>query len=125
MFDIQSISSVAPLNDIVAGLVIVSIAILIANLAVIPKLMSPNKQSAKAMLTVTALGCVSAVSVLAIWPSRLYIVLLIYAVLFILVGLTVSWRSSERVNITARVLGGSVCILLGWALATFITFAPR
>ncbi len=64
------------MGDLVFGLIIILVATVLANLAIVPKLFSRDSRSAKTILAVTALGSIAAVATLATQPPRFYFVVL-------------------------------------------------
>ncbi len=125
MIDLRAISSLAPMSDLVIGIIVMLVAVALANLVILPKLFSCDARSATILLSVTVLGFVVAVATLAIWPRKLYLTVLIYAVSFTLVGLAVSWRSIGGTQAIARVAGGSLCMFIALAVAYAAAFMPR
>ena len=125
MFDLRAISSLAPMGDLVFGIIAMLVAAALANLLIIPKLFSLNAHAARTMLAITALGLIASVATLLIAPPKLYFAVLIYVVSFTVVGLTVSWRSIGWPQAALRVVGGSACMLLALFLAYIAAFMPR
>ena len=125
MFDLQAISAVAPIGDLVFGIVVICVAVLVANLAVLPKVASRNSQAAAVLFGVTALGIAATLTVLAVQPPSIFLVVLVYVVAFTLTGLAIAWRDVERFQATVRVVGGSACMLLALAVAQWVAHAPR
>ena len=125
MFDLRAISSLAPMGDLVFGVIAMLVAAAVANLLIIPKLFSLDARAARALLAVTSLGLIAALATLATWPPKLYFAVLIYVVLFMLVGLAVSWRSIGWPQAALRVVGGSACMLVALFAAYVAAFLPR
>lgn len=125
MFNLRQISSVAPIGDVVFGLIIVLVAVAVANLAIIPKLFSYNARLAKALLAVTVLGCSAAVITLATQPRQFYFVVGVYIVIFMLSGFSLAWHSIGWRQTTVRVLLGSIGMLVVLTIAHWIAYAPR
>ena len=125
MFDLRAISSLAPMSDLVIGILVMLVAAVLANLVILPKLYSRDSRSATILLSVTVLGVVVAAATLAIWPRKLYLTVLIYVVSFTLVGLAVSLRSIGGAQAIARVAGGSLCMFIALLVAYAAAFMPR
>ena len=125
MFDLRAISSLAPMGDLVFGIIVMLVAVVLANLVILPKLFSRDSRSATILLSVTVLGFVVAAATLAIWPRKLYLTVLIYVFSFTLVGLAVSRRSIGGSQAIARVAGGSLCMFIALAVAYAAAFMPR
>ena len=125
MFDLRAISSLAPMDDLVFGIVAVLVATALANLAILPKLFARDPRSATILLAVTGLGFAVATATLAIWPRKLYFAVLIYVLAFTLVGLVASWRSIGWPQAVARVVGGALCMFIALTVASVAVFMPR
>ena len=125
MFDLRAISSLAPMGDLVFGIIVMLVAAVVANLVILPKLFSRDSRSATILLSVTVLGFVVAAATLAIWPRKLYLAVLIYVVAFMLVGLAVSRRSIGGPQAMTRIAGGSLCMFIALAVAYAAAFMPR
>jgi hypothetical protein len=125
MFDLRAISSLAPMDDLVFGVIAMLVAAALANLFIIPKLFSLDARAATALLVITALGLIAAVATLATEPRELYFAVLIYVVVFMLVGLAVSWRSIGWRQAALRVVGGSACMFVALFVAYAAAFMPR
>ena len=125
MFDLRAISSLAPLGDLVFGIIAMLVAAALANLLVIPKLFSIDARAGRAVLAVTSLGLIAAVATLASNPPKLYFAVLIYIVSFTLVGLALSWRTLGWLQSTLRVIGGSACMFIALFVAYVAAYLPR
>lgn len=125
MFDLRAISSLAPMGDLVLGIVVMLAAMAIANLAIVPKLFSRDRRAAKVLLAVTLAGLVAAIATLALWPRELYFAAFLYVVAFALIGVAVSWRSIGWPQTIARIAGGSACMFVAVVLAYAAAFMPR
>ena len=125
MFDLRAISSLAPMGDLIFGIIAMVVAAALANLFIIPKLYALNARAARTLLGVTALGLLAAVATLAIEPPELYFAVLAYVASFMLVGLVVSWRSIGWPQAALRVVGGSACMFIALFVAYVAAFLPR
>ena len=125
MFDLRAISSLAPMGDLLFGIIVMLVATVLANLVILPKLFSRDSRSAMILLSVTVLGFVVATATLAIWPRKLYLTVLIYVVSFTLIGLAVSQRSIGGAQAMARIAGGSLCMFIALVVAYAAAFMPR
>ena len=125
MFDLRAISSLAPMGDLVFGIIAMLVAAALANLFIIPKLFSLDARAAIALLGVTALGLIAAVATLVTEPPKLYFAVLTYVVSFMLIGLAVSWRSIGWPQAALRVVGGSACMFVALFVAYVAAFLPR
>ena len=125
MFDLRAISSLAPMGDLVFGIVAMLVAAGIANLCIIPKLFLLDARAATALLGVTVLGLIAAVATLVSEPPKLYLAVLTYIVSFMMIGLAVSWRSIGWPQAALRVLGGSACMFAALFVAYVAAFMPR
>jgi hypothetical protein len=125
MFDLRAISSLAPIGDLVFGIMVMVAAAALANIVVVPKLFSVNARAATVLLAVTTLGFIAAVATLATVPPKLYFAVLVYIVLFAFVGLAVSWRTIGGFQAALRVVGGSACMFIALFVAYVAAFMPR
>jgi len=125
MFDLRAISSTAPVGDLVFGVIVILVAAAIANLAIIPKLMSRDALSARILIFIAILGWIAGAATLAVQPPKFYLVALTYVVAFLLIGLAVSWRNIGRSQAIVRVVGGSAFMFVALAAAYWVANAPR
>ena len=122
VFDLRSISSVAPMIDLTAGIVAMLLAALAAHLVLLPKL---SPRWALAFVAASLLALLAVVATLALYPTKLYFACLIYAVLFVVLGGVVSRGSPNKFQVRRRAAAGSTCMLLTVAFAWWLAFAPR
>ena len=122
VFDLRSISSVAPLVDLTAGIFAVLVAVLVAHSILIPKL---NSRSALAFVAISLLCLLAVVTTLAVSPSRIYLAGLGYVVVFLFLAGVASHSSPNKPQIRRRAAAGSAFIFLSVAVAWWLAFAPR
>lgn len=122
VFDLRSISSVAPMVDLTAGIFAMLVAVLVAHAAFIPKL---NLRSALAFVAFSLLCLLAVVATLAVSPGRIYLASLVYVVVFVLLGGIASHSSPNKPQLRRRAAAGSAFMFLSVAFAWWLAFAPR
>lgn len=125
MFDLQSISSIAPIGDLVFGLGLILVSIAIANLLIVRKLLAHRTWPAYTLLGVTSVGLFGTLLALAIHPPRVYATVLLYIVVFGFVGLITSWRKIGWCSAFARISTGTACMLIALGVAYWVAYVPR
>ena len=122
VFDLRSISSVAPMVDLTAGIFAMLVAVLVAHAIFIPKL---NPRSAVAFVAISLLCLLAVVATLAVSPGRIYLASLIYVVAFLFLGGIASRSSLNKPQLRRRAAAGSVLMFLSVVFAWWLAFAPR
>ena len=122
VFDLRSISSVAPMVDLTAGFFAMLVAVLVAHAVVIPRL---DRRSAFAFLAISSLCLLAVVATLAISPGRIYLASLIYVAVFLLLAGVVSFSAPHKFQLRRRAAAGSAFMTFSVAFAWWLAFAPR
>ena len=122
VFDLRSISSVAPMVDLTAGLFAMLVAVLVAHAVVIPRL---NRRLAFAFLAISSLCLLTVVATLAISPGRIYLASLIYVAVFVALAGVVSLSVPNKFQLRRWAAAGSAFMAFSVAFAWWLAFAPR
>jgi len=125
MFDLQTMSAVAPIGDIRFGVGSVMVAIMVANLAVFPALVARNVRAGRNFAGMSGIGMVCIFAVLAVQPRSFFPVVLVYIVAFLGSGLFLGWKVLGWREAVLRVVTGVGFMSLMLMISRWIIQAPR
>ena len=125
MFDLRTMSAVAPMGDLLMSIGVVFGAVLVANLLVIQMLASMDRDAARKLLLWSGFAFFGTVAVLAFRPSAFFASMFGYLLVFAVSGGIVGWWRLRSMQVMGRVIGAS--LLLGAAVAVSATLVhmPR
>lgn len=124
-FDLRAISSLAPMGDLTAGIMIMLVAALVAHAAFVPKLCAHSWRKALVFLAVSLLAFLGVISVLPAHPRQLYLASAAYVAVFFVAGCLASRQAPGERQLRARALLGAAGMLVAVAVAWFAAFMPR
>lgn len=125
MFDLGTMSDVAPMADILFSLGLVLMAILVANVVSIPAFVARDARSARILGGVSGLGIACVVAVLAFRPVGFFVVMLGYMMAFSAAGILLGWITLGWRQAVGRIAGGSAIMALTLVVAHWVLRAPR
>jgi hypothetical protein len=125
MFDLRSMSSVAPMVDLLTSIGLVFGAIFMANLLVVHALAGKDRGAARQLLLWSGFALLGTVAVLALRPSSFFLAVFGYLLIFAISGGVLGWQRLRSIRVIRRVVGAS--LLLGVAVAASVTlvYMPR
>lgn len=125
MFDLRSMSAVAPMGDILFGVGSMVVAIVVANLSLLPALAGRDLRTGRIFGGVSGIGMVCILAVLAVQPPGFFAVVLAYIVVFSGSGLFLGRRVLGWRPAVIRVVTGAGFMLLTLMISRWIIYAPR
>lgn len=125
MFNLREISSVAPAADIAMGLILIAVAIAIANYLVISKLNRHASRADSLLLVASGAGVIALIVVLSVQPAAVFAAVTQYIVAFSAVALVVAGVSFGWGSAIARVATGAACMTLALVVANLLAYGPR
>lgn len=125
MFDVRTMSSVAPMSDLLLSIGVVFGAMCVANVLVIPALASQDRVAAGRFLLSSASALLGVVAILALRPSAFFLAAVAYAVLFAVAGGVLSWRRGRSPRVSGRVAGAVLVQGVAVAVSAWLVHMPR
>lgn len=123
--DVRTISSMAPLRDLEAGIAIMLLCALFAHAAILPRLGSYNPRIALALLIESLLGVLAVAATVVIAPRKLYLAGFTYVAVFVVIAGIASRHALEKARLRKHVLLGAALMAASVAVAWWMAFAPR
>jgi len=125
MFDLRTMSTVAPMGDLVMSIGVVFGAVAVANLLVAQALASMDRDAARQLLLWSGLSLLGPVAVLALRPSGFLLAVLGYLLIFAVSGAVLGWRRLRSKRVMGRVLGASLLLGAALAVSASLVHMPR
>ena len=125
MFDLRSMSALAPMGDLLMSIGVVFGAVFIANLLVVQALASMDRDAARQLLLWSGFALLGTVAVLALHPSAFFFAVLGYLLIFAISGAVLGWWRLRSMRVMGRVVGASLPLGVAVAVSATLVHMPR
>jgi len=125
MFDLRSMSTVAPMGDLLMSIGVVFGAVLVANLLVVPALASLDRDAARKLLLWSGFALIGPAVVLAVHPPAFLAAVLGYLFIFAVSGGVLGWRHLRSIRMMGRVVAASLVLGIAVAVSASLVHMPR
>lgn len=125
MFDLRSMSPLAPMSDLLMSIGVVFGAVFFANLLVVQGLASMDRDAARQFLLWNGFALLGTVAVLALHPLAFFLAVFGYLLIFAISGGVLGWRRLRSVRVMGRVVGSSLLLGVAVAVSVILVHMPR
>ena len=125
MFDLRTMSTVAPMGDLVMSIGLVFGVVFVANLLVVPALASLDRDAARSLMLWSVFALIGPAVVLAVHPPAFFVAVLGYLLIFGVSGGVLGWRHLRSIRMMGRIVAASLLVGVAVAVSATLVHMPR